>query len=346
MDLQTRKTQNFHHHHPSIVNKLHAYAFSFLVILLTILIFCNILSHFNPRTFLGIAFRSPFQPPPCDYSNGNWVFDDGYPLQKYTENCRFLDPGFRCHQNGRLDQGFRNWRWQPYGCDLPRFNASDFLGRSRNGRIVFAGDSIARNQWESLLCMLAQAISNQSTIYEENGSPITKHKGYLSIRFLDYNLTVQYYRAPFLVGVGRPPVNSSAQVRRAIWVDKLHWFSERWVGANVLIFSGGHWWNDDKTVKVGSYFQEGGTINMTMDYKEAFWRSLKTWKSWAMQNLDRKRTHIFFRSFSSVHYRWENPPGSGSTQLATHVKNGRRLAGCRANCYTTSKGILHVKLFT
>ncbi|CAK7341917.1 unnamed protein product [Dovyalis caffra] len=37
--------------------------------------------------------------------------------------------------------------------------------------------------------------------------------GFLSMRFGEYNLTVEYYRAPFLVFTGRPPQNSPAGIK-------------------------------------------------------------------------------------------------------------------------------------
>ncbi|XWS59442.1 hypothetical protein CRYUN_Cryun08bG0122200 [Craigia yunnanensis] len=167
---------------------------------------------------------------------------------------------------------------------------------------MFAGDSIRRNQWESLLCMLAQAVANQSTVFEENGSPVTKHKGFFSMKFKEYNLTVEYYTAPFLVIINRPPKDSPTQVRVTIRVDELHWYSRRWMGANVLVFNAGHWWNKEKTVKMGCYFQEGGKVNMTMDVMEGFRRSLQTLKSWTTKILNPDRSHVFLRSYSPVHY--------------------------------------------
>ncbi|GAB2297391.1 hypothetical protein Dimus_031497 [Dionaea muscipula] len=55
----------------------------------------------------------------CDYFDGRWVRDDTMPYFP-PGSCPFVDTSFDCHLNGRPDNGYLKWRWQPHGCDIPR----------------------------------------------------------------------------------------------------------------------------------------------------------------------------------------------------------------------------------
>ena len=56
---------------------------------------------------------------------------------------------------GRPDSEFLKWRWKPTECELPPFDAVQFLGLVKGKSMAFVGDSVARNQMQSLLCLLA-----------------------------------------------------------------------------------------------------------------------------------------------------------------------------------------------
>lgn len=95
--------------------------------------------------------------PACDLIKGSWV-PDPRPPQYTNSTCKFIQGHQNCMKNGRPDTGFLNWKWKPDQCDLPRIDARAFLTAMRDRSMAFAGDSIARNQFQSLLCLLSQVI--------------------------------------------------------------------------------------------------------------------------------------------------------------------------------------------
>lgn len=68
-----------------------------------------------------------------------------------------------------------------------RFNGVKFLQEMRNKTIMFVGDSLGRNQWESLICMISASAPSIRThiIHEDPLSTfkilVSSHKFLLSV---------------------------------------------------------------------------------------------------------------------------------------------------------------------
>lgn len=65
-----------------------------------------------------------------------------------------------------------------------RFNATDFLVRIRGKRLMLVGDSMNRNQFESMLCLLYEGLPDKSKMYEVHGYKITKGRGFYIFKFV------------------------------------------------------------------------------------------------------------------------------------------------------------------
>ena len=101
-------------------------------------------SHINRLTFQN----------KCEVLHGNWVYDPNKRPFYSNFTCPHIFDQQNCMKFGRPDSEFLKWRWKPTECDLPSFDAAQFLELVKGRSMAFVGDSVARNQMESLLCLL------------------------------------------------------------------------------------------------------------------------------------------------------------------------------------------------
>ncbi|XP_008789200.2 protein trichome birefringence [Phoenix dactylifera] len=261
----------------------------------------------------------------CDIFQGNWVKDDSYPL--YPEgSCPHIDEPFDCYLNGRPDQAYQKLRWKPSGCNIPRLNATDMLERLRGKRLVFVGDSLNRNMWESLVCALRHSVKDKKKVFEASGRHEFRTEGSYSFMFKDYNCSVEFFRSPFLVQEWEMPV-SSGKTKETLRLDIIERSSPKYKDADVLVFNTGHWWTHEKTSKGKDYYQEGNHVYSELNVVEAFHKALTTWAKWVDTNVNPKKTLVFFRGYSASHFsggQWNS--GGQCDQETEPIKNEKYLS--------------------
>uniref|UniRef100_A0A1D1YQB2 CAS1 domain-containing protein 1 n=1 Tax=Anthurium amnicola TaxID=1678845 RepID=A0A1D1YQB2_9ARAE len=253
----------------------------------------------------------------CDVSRGKWVLDELYPLYK-SNSCPFIDEGFDCESTGRLDKDYMKWRWQPHGCNIPRFDALKMLELIRGKRLVFVGDSLNRNQWESMLCLLSGAV-DLKRVHEAHGRKITKEKGNYNFKFVDYRCSVEYYVTHYLVHEGKARIGTKR--RPTLRIDAIDRGSSKWRGADILVFNTAHWWSHYKTKAGVNYYQEGAQVHPHLDFATAFRRALTTWASWVDKHVNPGKTRVFFRTSAPSHFRGGEWNSGGHCKESTQPLN-------------------------
>ncbi|KAF3453973.1 hypothetical protein FNV43_RR04415 [Rhamnella rubrinervis] len=224
----------------------------------------------------------------CALFAGTWVRDDSYPLYQYS-SCPIIDAQFNCQMYGRPDSDYLKYRWRPLNCELPRFDGLEFLLKMTGKTVMFVGDSLGRNQWESLICMVATSAPTTQT-QMVRGDPLSTFK------FLDYGVTLSFYKATYLVDI------DVMQGKRILRLDYISGNGNAWLNADVLSFNTGHWWSHQGSLQGWDYMESGGKYYRDMDRVTAMEKGLRTWAEWVDTHIDRSRTRVFFLSISPTHY--------------------------------------------
>ncbi|XWS14159.1 hypothetical protein CRYUN_Cryun36dG0099800 [Craigia yunnanensis] len=261
----------------------------------------------------------------CDIFNGNWVLDDSDPVY-LPGSCPHVDDSFNCFKNGRVDLSYVRYRWKPFDCQIPRFDGRKMLEMLRGKRLVFVGDSLNRNMWESLVCALRESLKDKRRVFEVSSRSEFRTQGFYSFRFRDYKCSIDFIKSPFLVQEWKISDKTGTR-RETLRLDMIQ--GSKYRDADIIVFNTGHWWTHQKTGKGKNYFQEGSHVYNKMEVKEAFTKALRTWAQWIDANIDRNRTRVFFRGYSASHFRkgqWdtdghcegETEPIANETSLAPY----------------------------
>ncbi|KAJ4960120.1 hypothetical protein NE237_020030 [Protea cynaroides] len=235
----------------------------------------------------------------CDLFKGRWIPDLNASL--YTNrSCRTMPDSKNCGKYGRMDVDFLQWRWKPDGCDLLRFDPKTFLRIVHGKRLAFVGDSVARNQMESLLCLLSLE-ETPADIYKD--SEDRSRTWY----FPSYDFTLMVIWSKFMV-VGEERVfNGSPSGAFDLHLDRIdnEWASKLpWL--DYAIISDAHWFFRK------NYLYEGGKLigcvfcyeaNIT-DYGLGFAvrRVFRTALQYINNCKDCKDLLVLLRTFSPAHF--------------------------------------------
>ncbi|GLU01675.1 hypothetical protein SLE2022_189720 [Rubroshorea leprosula] len=267
----------------------------------------------------------------CDIFSGEWVPNPEAPY--YTNlTCWAIHEHQNCMKYGRPDTEFMKWRWKPEGCELPVFNPAQFLEILRGKSLAFVGDSVGRNQMQSLICLLSRVE------YPIDVSP-TPDEHFKRWNYTSYNFTLAFFWTPHLVR--STEANSRGPSNTGLFNLYLDEFDQNWTTQveefDYLIISAGHWFFRPLVYYeshhiVGCHFcllDNVTDLTIYYGYRKAFRTAFK-----AINEIKNFKGITFLRTFSPSHFEnglWND--GGNCLRTAPFKSNETTLEGANMELY-------------
>ncbi|KAH7532843.1 hypothetical protein FEM48_Zijuj04G0065500 [Ziziphus jujuba var. spinosa] len=269
----------------------------------------------------------------CDLFSGEWVPNPKAPY--YTnKTCWAIHEHQNCMKYGRPDSEYMKWRWKPDGCELPIFNPAQFLELVRGKSLAFVGDSVGRNQMQSLICLLSRVEYPIDVSY-------TPDEHFKRWRYTTYNFTMATLWTPHLVkGRESDPNGPTHTGLFSLYLDE---FDEEWTTQveefDYIIISAGHWfyrplvfYENGKIVGCHYCLLDNVTdLGMYYGYRKAFRTAFK-----AINSLKNYKGITYLRTFAPSHFEnglWNE--GGNCVRTKPFRSNETHLEGPNLELYMT-----------
>lgn len=269
----------------------------------------------------------------CDIFTGEWVPNPRAPY--YTnKTCWAIHEHQNCMKYGRPDAEFMKWKWKPDGCELPVFNPAQFLELVRDKSLAFVGDSVGRNQMQSLMCLLSRVEYPVDDSY-------TKDENFIRWKYTTYNFTMATFWTPHLIKSREADPNGPTNTGLfALYLDE---FDERWTskieGFDYVIISAGHWFFRplvfyENSKIIGCHFcllENVPDLGMYFGFRRALRSAFK-----AINSLKNYNGITILRTFAPSHFEngmWNK--GGNCVRTMPFRSNETRLEGANLELYMT-----------
>ncbi|CAH9113984.1 unnamed protein product, partial [Cuscuta epithymum] len=159
-------------------------------------------------------------------------------------------------------------------------------------KIMYVGDSLSLNNFESLICLIHGAIPGIK--YKQKATPLN-----FTVTFQEYEVQVILFHSNFLVDI------EEEQLGRVVKMKSLK-SGEIWKQMDVLIFNSWLWWTRTGRQQPWDYIEKlDGEIVKDMNRISAFEMVMRSWAQWVDKEIDPNKTKVFYQgeSASPYHYR-------------------------------------------